>query len=337
MFERQGLAASRENQKPQSTCALSVEQSWRFVLLTILGLSGCAAPVTCYQELTPRDVLRSTCPEIHIEYGKPNRFLDATQSVAEVPARILRKGRADAGRDCPEETEAWLRDYLQQNSISDVPVLVHKYDPVGEWRRLRENQRISPVWKYTVGTCTVVGYSLIPGRVTGFDDYNPFTNSLSVNSGNLSDALNEAAYAKDIHHRSYPGLYAVANTLPGISLWKTTRAVNDAVAYAQARDSWDLESEIYRKQYPQLAIETVVPAGFFVSPVANIALAMGGSAVGYAVGRTVERQRIQDRNKSAGDEPAAEETGKPDPDQQKSPVNSAADIEHADDGQAEDR
>lgn len=254
--------------------------------------TGCASSPACYSELKSRPELRQSSPEVVFQYGTPNWYLDSMQKFAELPSRVMQGGRLKVDRVPSEETREVLTDYLQQNNIADVPVLVNHYDPAGQWRRLQDNQHISPGWKYTAGTCTVISYTLIPGRVIGRDSYNPYTDTLSINSGRLSDSLHAAAYAKDIHNRESPGTYAVVNSLPLVSLWKTTRAVNDVVGYAQARDSWQLESGIYRDQYPQVAVKTLAPAAFFMTPVGNVALAVSGGAVGYAVGRTVEQQRL---------------------------------------------
>jgi hypothetical protein len=40
----------------------------------------------------------------------------------------------------------------------------------------------------------------------------------------------------------------------------------------------------------------MAPVGLFMTPVGNVALAVSGGAVGYAVGRTVEQQRIAERD-----------------------------------------
>ncbi len=261
--------------------------------------TGCASTPNSYRQLTPRDELRACSPEVEFEFGEPNVCLDSMQVVAELPSRLILGGRLKADRAPTVEAKEVLTDYLQENGLSNVPVLVNQYDPAGQWQRLRQNDRISPGWKYTAGTCTVIAYTLIPGRVIGRDTCNPFTDSLSINSGRLSDSLHAAAYAKDIHNRDLPGTYAVVNSMPVVSLWKTTRAVNDVVAYAQTKDSWQLESGVYRDQYPQVAVKTLAPAGFFVTPLGNLALAVSGGAVGYAVGRTVEQQRLAERNASA--------------------------------------
>lgn len=264
-------------------------------LVLSLLLSGCASGPSCYHELTSRDRLRDVSPEVVFEYGKPNYLLDGMQKVAELPSRAMLGGRLKPDHIPTEETREVLTDYLQENHLTDVPVLVNQYNPLGEWKRLRDNDRIAPIWKYTAGTFSLVNYTIMPGRVFGRDDYNPFTNSLYFNSGRLTDSLHAAAYAKDIHQREAPGPYATVNSLPLLSLWKTTRAVDDIVYYAQARDNWQLESGVYRDQFPQVAVETMVPAGFFMSPIGNLALALSGGAVGYAVGRTVEQQRMAER------------------------------------------
>jgi len=264
-------------------------------LLITMMFAGCASGPNPYQHLTARDELRESSPEITFRYGKPNLLLDGMQKVAELPSRILQGGRLTVNHAPTEETCEILTDYMQENNITDVPVLVNQYDPLGEWKRLHENDQIAPAWKYTAGTFTLINYTIMPGRVFGRDDYNPFTNSLYLNSGRLSDCLHAAAYAKDVHNRDAPGAYAAVNTLPLVTLWKTTHAVNDVVSYAQARDNWQLESGVYRDQFPQAVVKTMVPAGFFLTPVANVALAVSGGAVGYAVGRTVEQQRLAER------------------------------------------
>jgi len=288
---------------------VAVGRLWPALLLTVTFV-GCASGPNPYQHLTARDELRESSDAITFKYGKPNIVLDGMQKVVELPSRLLLGGRLSDNHTPSEETRETLTDYMQQNNIADVPVMVNQYDPLGEWKRLYENDEIAPVWKYTAGTFTMINYMIMPGRVLKRDDYNPFTNSLYVNSGRLSDSLHAAAYAKDVHNRQASGAYAAVNTLPLVTLWKTTRAVNDVVCYAQAQDNWQLESGVYRDQYPQAVVETMVPAGFFMTPVANIALAVSGGAVGYAVGRTVEQQRQAERKAAeeaeSGDEKSEE-------------------------------
>lgn len=282
---------------PQSSgWSISVVMRSLTALLICFSMAGCAGQHRCYSKLTPREELRETRTPVTFRYGKPNWCLDGMQKVVELPSRVMLGGRLKADRVPSEETREVLTDYLQENNLSDIPVLVNDYDPVGQWQRLRENDQISPAWKYTAGMVGLFNYTVFPGRVFARDTYSPFTNTLHVNTGRLSDSLHAAAYAKDIRTRKTPGTYAVVNSLPGFALWKTTIAVQDVVAYAQAKDSWQLESGVYRDQYPQVAVKTMAPVGLFMTPVGNVALAVSGGAVGYAVGRTVEQQRIAERD-----------------------------------------
>lgn len=252
--------------------------------------AGCRTGQTCYTYIPPREELRRTSPDVKFGYGKPSILLDSAQSVVEVPQKVLFGGSLPERTPGAQTCEV-LTDYMQQNNLTDVPVLVRKYDPIGEWQRLAANDQIRPVWKYTAGSLSIVQYTIFPDRVFRRDVYNPFTNSLSVNSDCLTSALREAAYAKDVRSRVAPGSYAAINSVPGLSLWKSTVAVNDVLDYARASDQWPIESDVYRKQYPYIACESMTPATYFMTPVAGVVATMGGSATGYFLGRSVEAKR----------------------------------------------
>lgn len=259
------------------------------VLAAILNI-GCRTGQTRYTHIPPREELRSSSPPVQFEHGAPNLALDTAQTVIEVPQRVLYGGELAERTPGPQTCEV-LTDYMQQNELTDVPVLVREYDPIGEWKRLYENDQIRPFWKYTAGSLSIVQYSIFPDRVFRRDVYNPFTNSLSVNSDCLTSALREAAYAKDVRSRTAPGSYATFNSVPGLSLWKSTVAVNDVLDYARASEQWPIESDVYRRQYPYIACESMTPATYFMTPVAGFAATMGGSATGYFLGRSVEAKR----------------------------------------------
>jgi hypothetical protein len=276
------------------------------LLLMVLCLftSGCKAGSKCYRELASREELRKSAPPVTFEYGTPNAVFDSVRTVAELPARLMTGGRLKVDHLPSQETQEVIADYMQHNQLTDVPVKINQYRPWQEWQRLRANQNINPCWKYTAGTVSMAVYTFLPGRVFGRDEYNAFTDSLYINSGRLTDSLHAAAYAKDVHNREAPGTYASVNLLPVVALWKTTRAVNDVVGYAQACESWELESGVYRDQYPQVAVKTVAPASFFLTPIGNVAMAVSGGAVGYIVGRSVEKQRLEERSSEIAAEKA---------------------------------
>jgi hypothetical protein len=200
-----------------------------------------------------------------------------------------------------------LVEYLEKNDITDVYVSVNEYAPRDQWRRMRENHRIAPGWKYTLGTLSWLDYTILPKRVFGGDRYNPYTNSLYVNSNLPAVLITEAAYAKDIHSRKYPGAYAFfVNDMPILAIWRRCRAVNDVLGYAQLHGNWALEKQTYHVVYPQVGAATFGEAGLAATgPIAGVSaifigpiLEVGGACVGHAVGRSVAsyRQHQVDRD-----------------------------------------
>ena len=163
------------------------------------------------------------------------------------------------------ETAGKLKTYLEKNDLTDVYVFVNHYDPSGQWRRLRENTLISPVWRYSFGVFSMVGYTLFPNRVFGGDHYNPYTNALYLNSDVPAVVLHEAAFAKDVHSRKLSGSYVAINDLPVLSLWHEIRAVNDVLGYARTESDWEVERQTYRVVYPRIGAESFGAAGPLVT------------------------------------------------------------------------
>jgi hypothetical protein len=267
-----------------------------FFACALMSTAGCAAtPYQYGQFRTPRE-RRKSSNEIAFEYGEPNQTLDGVRNVVDFPRRLFRGRKAKLDRELSEQNRELLTQYLKQNDLADVHVTVNQYDPKGEWERLRNNHCISAGWRYSAGVVNLAGYTILPGRAFGGEYYNPYTNTLQINSNRLPAALHEAAYAKDIHSRSLPGTYAVVCRLPVISLWKTSAAMNDVLGYAQAEDNWELERDTYREYCPQLVAAAAVPAGLFVTPLVGVAVKLCSRAVGGAVGYVIvhERQRQRD-------------------------------------------
>ena len=224
--------------------------------------SGCATlPYRYTQFHTPDESVHA---EVVYEYGEPHKVLDGIAWVTGIWSRILSLNSHVNNHNLTDETKAKLTAYLEQNDLCDVLVRVNQYDPKGEWRRLRENRRVGAGWRYTAGLISMAHYTIFPGRVFGGDVYNPFTNSLYLNSDVSAVVMHEAAYAKDIHSRSMPGSYAVFNELPVMSLWRHTRGVNDILGYARTNDDWIVERETYRVVYPQMGVHSMALTGFFV-------------------------------------------------------------------------
>ena len=190
-----------------------------------------------------------------------------------------------------------VKSYLEKNDLTDVHVYVNHYDPAGQWHRLRANTRVAPVWRYSLGVVTWVTYTILPDRIFGGDGYNPYTNSLCLNSDVPAIALEEAAFAKDIHARRFPGAYAAINELPVITMWHEIRAVRDVVSYARDQHDWDVERQSYRVLFPRMGSQTLTVA----SPLISVwwggpLLGLGGAAVGHVAGQAVVARRDAQRH-----------------------------------------
>jgi len=260
--------------------------------LLMFGSAGCAA--TPYRFSRFRAADEEPQPVV-IEYGEPNKTLDRLGWFFGLPGRILPFDSKVNSHDISPETTQKLVAYLEKNDLTDVYVAVNQYDPKGQWRRLRENERIAPGWKYSTGLFSLLGYTLLPGRVFGGDSYNPFTNSLYVNSDVPAVVLCEAAYAKDVHSRGLPGAYATVNELPFVSLWRHTLAVSDVLGYARVEDDWEVEEQAYHVVYPQIGAHTAMAADPFVPLLVSPALGIGGAVVGHTAGRTIAARRTKER------------------------------------------
>ncbi len=234
---------------------------------------------------------------VSIEYGQPNKTLDGIARVASATGRWLAMNPKVNRHELSGETLAKVKSYLERNDLTDVPVYINHYDPAGQWRRLRANTRIAPVWRYSIGVVSWVGYTVLPDRIFGGDRYDPYTNSLNLNSDVAAIALGEAAFAKDIHARRFPGAYAAINELPVISMWHEVRTVGDVVSYARNQQDWEVERQSYRLLYPRMGSQTLSVA----SPLVSVwwggpLLGLGGAAVGHVAGQAVSARRESQRH-----------------------------------------
>ncbi len=231
----------------------------------------------------PRCAPAVTESSVQMETGRPHQLVDGAGWVLGIPGKLLLWDRRVNNHNVAPETAAAVATYLEQNQLQDVCVRVNQYAPGAEWRRLTENREVGAGWRYTIGTLSVVGYTIFPGRLVGGDRYNPYTNSLYVYSDIPSLAMQPAAYAKDVHAREYPGTYAAVNELPVITLWHETIATQDTLAYLETtagRQEYIEALEVLHPYYGSRvggSIDRVIGVG----PLAQIA----GAVVGHATGR----------------------------------------------------
>ena len=173
--------------------------AWNALLLLAVASTGCATvPYRCGGDalVTERDApLRPDEPQI--ERGKPRPVIDGVGWVVGIPTKILLWDRRADNHHISPDTEASLRSYLSANDLDKVKVRLNQYDPLGEWSRLKRNRSVAWPWRYTLGTLSTLGYTLLPERILGGDNYNPYTNTINLYSDIPAVGFHEGGHAKD--------------------------------------------------------------------------------------------------------------------------------------------
>ncbi|MCC6511897.1 MAG: hypothetical protein IT423_22550 [Pirellulaceae bacterium] len=278
---------------------------------TALGLlaclwSGCASPTYNYGLPNRPDVKPALGSLNELTFGGDHPKLDKVESWVHYPITKIKQWipRKSPTPDPEEQRRLAIykaQEYLVLNELTDVHIDVRQYDPAAQWQRLRENDRIHPFWKYTAGTVSHLGYAWLPGRVFHYDSFNPYTNTLSINSTRPSMALYEAAEAKIIRNRKHPGTYLAACYLPVVPLVKDVRVANDVLSYARIREEWELEKQLTPQIYSAFGADLVSQATsllpgaaympFYYKPLLSLAGRTAGRASGHAVVGQRDMQR----------------------------------------------
>ena len=189
--------------------------------------------------------------------------------------------------DISKETESALEGYFKKNNIDDVKVRMNQYAPMDEWSRLWHNDSVGVLWRATFGAVSTLLYTLLPGRIFGGDNYNPYTNTISIYSDHPAIALHEGGHAKDFANIKWKGTYAAMGILPFFSLYTESEATGDVLGYYEANQCFPQKSAAYKVLYPAYAtyvggetMSLLVPA----SPVSSI-IAMAFVVPAHVIGR----------------------------------------------------
>ncbi|MFM9960966.1 MAG: hypothetical protein ACKV2Q_07055 [Planctomycetaceae bacterium] len=222
------------------------------VLLAMCGISGCATTPYAYGSAQRY----RTSPELEarndpqIERGQPHKLLDSVGWVWGIPDKIILWDRRIANHRIGSQTEAEIADYLAKNELTSVKVRLNQYHPGDDWRRLTANDSVGAGWRYTLGTLSVLGETILPGRVFGGDHFNPFTNTIHIYSDVPAVAVHEAGHSKDFAQREWKGTYAAAYLLPGAPLYHEAQATNDALGYLLTESDEQTQRDAYEILYP---------------------------------------------------------------------------------------
>lgn len=226
--------------------------------------------------------------ESPIERGQRRPVLDGVGWVVSIPAKIILWDHRVENHRVSAGTEEAIRRYLADNDLDHVKVRINQYAPLDDWRRLRRNTTVGWGYRATLGTLSVVGEAILPGRVIGGDHYNPFTATIHLYSDVPAIALHEGGHAKDFARRRLPGTYALVALIPFGKLWPEAIATGDALAYAAKQDDADLEREGYRILYPAYGTYFGGSIGDVAAPLA-LPIYAGAVVAGHAVGRVQAR------------------------------------------------
>lgn len=241
-------------------------------------------------------------PMLDVEYGRRRPVIDGIGTVLGVPRKLLLWDRRADNHRVSDETVDNVANYLGERNLADVKVRVNQYAPIGEWRRLVANKQVGAGWRYTLGTLKHLEYTLLPGRIWGGDEYNPYTNSLYLYSDAAPLALAEAAYAKDIHERHHPGTYAAAQELPIIGLWHESLATDETMSYVTERSTAKDIAETRRLLYARYGMKAggdiggVGPSnGLSIGSFAEVI----GAVSGHAIAGIENHRELQQREQTS--------------------------------------
>jgi hypothetical protein len=269
-------------------------------ILIAPGMTGCVSSSYQYGVLRPQRGAVPTSPQV--ESGRPNALIDGVGWVVGIPGKILLWDRRVDSHHISPGTEQAISEYLVKNDLGQTKVRLNQYDPLGEWRRLTENKQVGAGWRYTLGSLTTLGYTILPGRVFGGDHYNPFTNTINVYSDHPAIALHEGGHAKDIRSRELPGTYSAAYMLPFVALWHEEKATSDVLSYLNAEDRHEEMREAYKILYPAYGTHVAGQFNNFIPPPFDLAVTAVCVIPGHVAGR-IKATQVQGRETLADANP----------------------------------
>jgi len=276
------------------------------VILAGTATLGCATPNYRYGRFGESPIPLAQSYQQVVQGGGDHPKLDRLERIVHAPGRKLRQWFGEPHdlkreKDDQKKTLEVSVQHLADNGLHDVYVEHRRYAPAEQWQRLRENTRISPIFKYTDGAARVLASAILPARVFHSDSYNPYTNTLSINSDSPSSSVLEASAAKYSASATYPGIQAASSNLPFVSIYHSSRIASEALSYSRARNDWELEQAVYPTAYGNIgssvflegyAINPVKgPVGLVAGPVASMVGGAVGSGVGSVKVQQIERER----------------------------------------------
>lgn len=219
--------------------------------------------------------------EPQIERGQPNIILDSVGNIASIPQKVVLLNPNIDSHIVRPRTEQFIKDFIKDHpeEMKDVKVRINQCSPIQELDRLVKNKHISLIWRIFPGIPATVWTSLT-GRILGGDNYNPYTNTISIYSDDPAVALHEACHAKDFMSRP-KGLetdaYAIGRIFSPVALFQEFTASDEAIDYLKKKGNQKDELDSYSTLYPAFGTYGGSYTGI---PYGNIA----GAIVGHGAG-----------------------------------------------------
>ncbi|MCC7338181.1 MAG: hypothetical protein IT422_24070 [Pirellulaceae bacterium] len=230
--------------------------------------------------------------EPQIQRGEPRKVIDAVGWVWGIPNKLLLWNRRVENHKISVDTEAAIANYLYANQLPTVRVRLNQYRPGEDWSRLVRNKSVGAGWRYTFGAVSVLGETVLPGRIFGGDHFNPFTNTVHIYSDIPAIAIHEGAHAKDFARRRWKGTYAAVYALPIVPLYHESIASRDVMAYLEAHGSRAEQAAAQRILVPAYATY-VGNAGGYGFPHYGFPIYYGSVLAGHALGRYQAHEIMQ--------------------------------------------
>lgn len=226
--------------------------------------------------------------EPQIERGQKNVVIDLVGNVASIPQKIILLNPRIDNHSITLRTEAYIREFISDNpkAMKDVKVRINQWTPAAEIGRLVSNKKISWWWRVFPGA-PVTLWSSVTGRILGGDNYNPYTDTISIYSDEPAVLLHEAGHAKDMSLKAKgleADLYAIGRILPGVTLFQEFTASDEAIEYLKKKGNRKEEMKGYRTLYPAYGTYAGGYSGFQYGEIA-------GAVVGHGAGLWKQHER----------------------------------------------
>lgn len=263
-----------------------------YSLLAICSATGCARfcplrskTITCdryYHSVRLNDSADQ------IQRGKKRPIIDGIGWVIGIPSKLILWDRRVDNHSVGSSTQQAIANYIDHNGLTTTRVRLNQYRPMEDWGRLVRNDSVGAGWRYTFGAVSVLGETVLPGRIFGGDHYNPYTDTIHIYSDIPAIAMHEAGHAKDFARRNWKGTYAAAYVLPIVPLYHESLATNDVLAYLDQHGSIEEQAAAREILFPAYGTYVGSAAGT-IFPTVSGPLYYGGVLAGHAVGQYESR------------------------------------------------